>query len=69
MTSDFESGAARQALDYVSTLDDAEAAEFVKAARDQVGTRELVRGLFAPGSDDGVLAGLVPRGRGGKEDE
>lgn len=66
MTSDFDSGAARQALDFVSTLDDAEAAAFVKAARDQVGTRELVRGLFASDGDD-AFAGLVPRGR--KEDD
>ena len=65
MTSDFDSGAARQARDFVATLDDEEAAEFVKAARDQVGTRELVRQLFAPGADDGGLAGLIPRG--GKE--
>jgi len=63
MTSDFDSGAARQALDFVATLsDDDEVAEFVKAARDQVGTRELVRNLFAPDRDDGGLAGLVPRG-------
>jgi hypothetical protein len=67
MTSDFDTGPARQALDYLSTLDDAEVAKFVKAARDQVGTRELVRNLFAPGADDGGLAGLVPRG--GKEDK
>jgi len=67
MMSDFDSGAARQAADFLSTLNDAEAAEFVKAARDQVGTRELVRNLFAPDRDDGGLAGLIPRGR--KEDE
>jgi len=68
MTSDFDSGAARQALDFVATLgDDEEVAEFVKAARDQVGTRELVRNLFAPDGDDAALAGLVPRGR--KEDK
>jgi len=64
---DFDSGAARQALDYLSTLqDDAEVAKFVKAARDQVGTRELVRNLFASDRDD-AFAGLIPRG--GKEDE
>jgi len=64
---DFDTGPARQALDFVSTLDDEEAAKFVKAARDQVGTRELVRNLFAPDGDDGGLAGLIPRG--GKEDK
>ena len=67
MTPDFDSGAARQALDYLSTLqDDAEVAEFVKAARGHADTRAYVRKLFAPSRDDGGLAGLIPRG--GKED-
>ena len=63
---DFDSGAARQALDFVATLGDGEeVAEFVKAARGHAETREYVRNLFASDGDDAGLAGLVPRG--GKE--
>ena len=62
MTSDFDSGAARQALDYISTLqDDEEVAEFVQAARGHASTREYVRNLFASDRDD-AFAGLIPRG-------
>jgi hypothetical protein len=67
MTQDFDSGAARQARDFVATLqDDAEVAEFVQAARSHASAREFAGNLFTSGGDD-AFAGLVPRGR--KEDE